>query len=72
MKRDAQRSESLDASRARGDAQHGALVADLERRIEDLESRDESDFGNFTVWDWVICVLGAVVIPYLALLWFAG
>ena len=72
MKRESPHSEPPDASHAEGDAQHSALVADLERRIEYLESLDESDFGSFTAWDWVICVLGAVVIPYLALLWFAG
>jgi hypothetical protein len=64
MKRDASTPESLDAKQS-------ALVADLERRIEELENLDESAFGNFTTWDWLLCIFGALVIPYLALLWFA-
>lgn len=64
MKRDAPPSEPADAP-------HSALVADLERRIEEIEDLNDSEFGNFTTRDWLICVLGAVVVPYLALLWFA-
>ena len=47
------------------------LVDDLESRIAELEALDESSFGAFNAVDWVICVLGAVVIPYLALVWFS-
>ena len=48
------------------------IVAELERRIELLEQIDESIPGRFTLWDWLLCVLGAVIVPYLALWWFAG
>ena len=47
-----------------------AVVADLESRIEELESLDEEAFGGFTRLDWVCCVLGAVLLPYAAFLWF--
>jgi hypothetical protein len=47
------------------------LVDDLERRIDELEGLDESAFGGFSALDWLICLLGAVVIPCLALVWFA-
>ncbi len=47
-----------------------AIVADLERRIEELESLDESEFGEFTRVDWVLCILGALVLPYALYLWF--
>ena len=46
-------------------------IAELERRIELLERLDESIPGHFTRWDWVICVLGALILPCLALWWFA-
>ena len=44
---------------------------ELTRRIEDLESRDPDDFGHFGALDWAICVVGALVLPVLAFLWFA-
>lgn len=47
-------------------------VAELERRIEDLEQLPDSDFGSFSVWDWVACTGGGLVLPALALWWFAG
>ena len=47
------------------------LVEDLERRIEQLETLGDSELGNFTAWDWWICVLGSVVLPAIALWWFA-
>jgi hypothetical protein len=46
-------------------------VEDLERRIEEIESIDSAQLGNFTNWDWIICVLGAVIVPVAALWWFA-
>ena len=46
-----------------------AAQLELQRRIETLETRDESEFGDFTRKDWVICTLGALVIPSLVLLW---
>ena len=56
---------------AKSGDERARLVDDLASRIDELEGLDESAFGNFTVLDWVICVLGAVVIPVLALVWFA-
>lgn len=47
-------------------------AAELERRIQALESVDEAELGAFTAWDWLACVLGGVVAPVAALWWFAG
>jgi hypothetical protein len=47
------------------------LVADLERRVEELQSLDNSDIGNFTSLDWFFCIAASVVIPVIALWWFA-
>lgn len=44
---------------------------DLERRIAELESLDESAFGHFGVWDWLACVLAGLGLPIAALWWFA-
>ena len=46
-----------------------AQVAELHRRIRLLEAEDDADFGAFTAVDWLVCVLGALVIPALVLLW---
>jgi len=46
------------------------MVDDLERRIVELTGADESDFGRFTTLDWILCVSGFVVLPYLLFLWF--
>jgi hypothetical protein len=54
---------------AREDA---ARVAELERRIDELEGLDESAFGAFTAWDWLLCTVFAVALPGLALWWFAA
>jgi len=48
------------------------LVEDLERRIEAIEGLDDSDIGRFTALDWFFCVTGSIVIPVIALWWFAG
>jgi len=53
-------------------ADREVLVADLERRIEQLEGLDDSDIGRFTALDWFFCITGSVVIPAIALWWFAG
>ncbi len=47
-------------------------VRDLERRIESFEAFESDDLGGFDTWDWIACVLGAVVIPLIAVWWFAG
>ena len=47
-------------------------VEDLERRIEALEAIDSAELGSFGIWDWIICVLGAIVVPAAAVWWFAG
>jgi hypothetical protein len=46
-------------------------VEDLERRIEEIEAIDDAELGDFTIWDWIICVLGAVIVPAAALWWLA-
>ncbi len=53
-------------------ADHERLVEDLERRIEELEALDDSEIGSFTTLDWFFCIAGSVVIPAIALWWFAG
>ena len=50
----------------------GTRAAELERRIEELEALQESAFGRFTAWDWLVCVIGALVVPAIAAWWFAG
>jgi hypothetical protein len=42
---------------------------ELERRIEDLEARDESAFGNFTQFDWAVCIVAGVALPLLLIWW---
>ncbi|MCH7598647.1 MAG: hypothetical protein IH973_02745 [Myxococcales bacterium] len=48
------------------------IAEDLERRIEELEALDESELGAFTALDWFFCITGSVVLPAIALWWFAG
>ena len=50
----------------------GAFVDELEGRIEEIESLDDSVIGSFTGWDWLVCVIGSLVLPAIALWWFAG
>lgn len=52
------------------ESEHAHLLRDLERRIEALHRADESRFGPFTRWDWILCVGGFVVLPYLLYYWF--
>jgi len=63
---------STDPHASADQADRELLVADLERRIEELEGLDDSDIGRFTALDWFFCVTGSVVIPAIALWWFAG
>ncbi|MBI1731456.1 MAG: hypothetical protein HYR49_01640 [Gammaproteobacteria bacterium] len=46
------------------------VVQDLQRRIDALHHAHASDFGAFTILDWLLCVGGFVVFPYLLFLWF--
>ncbi len=50
----------------------GTLVDELEGRIEEIESLDDSVIGSFTGWDWLVCVIGSLVLPAIAMWWFAG
>lgn len=52
------------------DAAHARLVAELERRMDLLQSAPESEFGAFTLLDWAFCIGVFVVIPYLLYFWF--
>ncbi len=56
-----------DESKARG-----ALLEELERRIEEVEGLDDAAIGSFTGWDWLVCVIGSLVLPAIAMWWFAG
>jgi len=66
-------SNSLDHPGARDEAEaRGALVEELERRIEEIEGFDDGSIGSFTGWDWILCLIGSLVLPAVALWWFAG
>ncbi len=47
------------------------LVDELERRLGELESLDDAEFGRFTKWDWLVVLLTSLVVPYLVFWWFA-
>jgi len=47
------------------------LRRELERRLTILEGTNEEEFGPFTALDWTICVLFFVIIPILAVWWYA-
>ena len=55
---------------AQADAEHARLVQELQRRIDTLQQASESDFGEFTGTDWLLCVGGFVILPYLLFIWF--
>jgi hypothetical protein len=44
------------------------VVADLERRIEILENLDDAEFGSFKRFDYLILIIGAVLVPVIALI----
>lgn len=52
------------------EGEHAQLLRNLERRIEALHRAPESEFGEFHTGDWVLCVGGFVIVPYLLYLWF--
>jgi len=41
------------------------LREELERRLDFLETSDESVFGEFTTLDWIVCTLLFFVLPLL-------
>ncbi|MDX1499811.1 MAG: hypothetical protein R3176_07940 [Woeseiaceae bacterium] len=47
-----------------------AIVDDLESRIAELEQLPEARFGTFTRLDWLFLLAGALLLPYLLLLWY--
>ena len=49
-----------------------ARARELRERIVEMEALEDSAFGRFTVWDWLWCTIGAVVLPGIALWWFAA
>jgi len=58
---------------SQGDAAaRDSRARELRHRIDAMEALDDSAFGRFTAWDWLWCTLGALVVPALALWWFAA
>ena len=47
----------------------GVQSEELLRRIETISALDDSELGEFNRRDWVLCILGALVVPALLLLW---
>lgn len=47
----------------------GVQSEELLRRIETISALDDSELGEFTRRDWLICILGALVVPALMMLW---
>ena len=31
----------------------------------------DAEIGSFTGWDWLVCVIGSLVLPAIAIWWFA-
>ncbi len=65
MQHDSTPMSGSDLSQSVQDAQ----LEDLHQRIETLEALDESEFGEFTRRDWVVCIIFSIVIPTLLLVW---
>ena len=63
---------SMSSSQDTEQSRRHQTIEELEGRIETLEALDDAKLGSFTKWDWVICVVGAVILPAIALWWFAG
>ena len=53
--------------RAAHDRRAEILHEELERRLEFLETSDDSVFGEFTTLDWIVCTLLFFVLPLLLL-----
>jgi hypothetical protein len=43
------------------------LVQDLESRIDALENQEEADFGSFSRADYIILIVGGLILPLIAL-----
>ena len=56
---------------AENERQAHSRVGELEHRIRAIESADDDAYGSFTGLDWLLCILGALVVPVIVLLWFA-
>ena len=53
-----------------GPVARSSIVYDLERRIDELEQMAEDRFGRFTTLDWLVCVAGSLLLPYVFYLWY--
>jgi hypothetical protein len=49
------------------DDKNQELVKDLESRIDALENQEEAEFGSFSRADYIILTVGAVILPFIAL-----
>ncbi len=58
------------ADRPGASVHHDALHDELHRRIEELRAHHEDDFGRFHRLDWLLIVLGFVLLPLGLYLWF--
>jgi hypothetical protein len=58
-------------TRVASDVGADGRAEELRRRIRELEAADEADFGSFGHSDWWLCIVGGVVLPLVAALWFA-
>jgi hypothetical protein len=49
------------------DDKNQELVQDLESRIDALENQEEAEFGSFSQTDYIILIIGAMILPIIAL-----
>lgn len=61
-----------DETGAGRDAAARVVLQELERRLAILDAGDEARFGPFTLFDWIVSVLGFVVAPVLLVWWGAS
>ena len=47
-----------------------AMHADLERRVHEISRADLKTFGEIGKLEWVLAVIGFVVVPLIAWWWF--
>lgn len=43
------------------------LVLDLEQRIDTMQNMGDDELGAFTGLDWIILIVFAIVIPFIAM-----